>query len=336
MVNYGLYSSTNDNSTDIRIELLFKKYIQGVPTSYPKSLAEGGSARPFVTNNQIYSQPIPSSTAGLTLTSTVNGKQTLVDFPYIAKYTQLNLVDITSSKNLAFAHNADQSISYTRNAIPSNYDLQGSYGIKVFDSRGFEYDGNYPWVFDVDSGILLFLNAASPPNTPPKITFWRYEGTTGLGSFGLSDASLNYRLFVGGDVSLNSRLTVYSDVSFNNRLFVGGNITTNGLMTANSFNATSDYRIKNIIKILDKTYTVDDLLPVHYLNKLSLKEDIGLIAHELQEHFPFLVNGEKDGENYQNVNYIGLIGLLINEIKNIKKDVKTLKNEMIELKQQNL
>ena len=54
--------------------------------------------------------------------------------------------------------------------------------------------------------------------------------------------------------------------------------------------------------------------PVTY-NNISLdKQDIGLIAHELQEIYPFLVNGEKDGENFQSVNYTGLIGILIKEI----------------------
>jgi hypothetical protein len=38
-------------------------------------------------------------------------------------------------------------------------------------------------------------------------------------------------MFVGGDVSLNSRLTVYSDVSFNNRLFVGGDVSLNSRLS---------------------------------------------------------------------------------------------------------
>jgi hypothetical protein len=55
---------------------------------------------------------------------------------------------------------------------------------------------------------------------------------------------------------------------------------------------------------------------------------MGLIAHELQEVYPFLVNGEKDGETYQNVNYTGLIALLIKEIKDLKQEVKSIKDEI--------
>ena len=52
--------------------------------------------------------------------------------------------------------------------------------------------------------------------------------------------------------------------------------------------------------------------------------DIGLIAHELQEHYPFLVNGEQDGDKLQKINYIGLVGILIKEIQELKKRVSLL------------
>jgi hypothetical protein len=53
---------------------------------------------------------------------------------------------------------------------------------------------------------------------------------------------------------------------------------------------------------------------------------MGFIAHELQEHFPFLVSGEKDGPENQSVNYIGLIALLTKEIQDLKKEIKEIKN----------
>jgi len=48
----------------------------------------------------------------------------------------------------------------------------------------------------------------------------------------------------------------------------------------------------------------------------------------LQEHFPELVNGLKDGPETQSINYIGLIPILINEMKNMKKEMKNLKEEL--------
>lgn len=84
----------------------------------------------------------------------------------------------------------------------------------------------------------------------------------------------------------------------------------------------SDYRIKDEIRPLDEKYSVDKLRPVSYRNKATKKREIGLIAHELQEIYPSLVNGKKDGAEMQSVNYIGLIPILINEVKNLKKQMK--------------
>ena len=66
--------------------------------------------------------------------------------------------------------------------------------------------------------------------------------------------------------------------------------------------------------------------PIKYLNKKSGATEIGFIAHELQEVFPYLVTGEKDGSETQTVNYIGIIGILVQEIQKLKSEVSELKN----------
>jgi hypothetical protein len=70
------------------------------------------------------------------------------------------------------------------------------------------------------------------------------------------------------------------------------------------------------------------LNPVYFKFKNDNKESIGLIAHELQAHYPFLVEGKKDDEQTQTVNYSGLIGVLIKEIQELKKRVKELENKI--------
>ena len=98
-------------------------------------------------------------------------------------------------------------------------------------------------------------------------------------------------------------------------------------VTAIAFNVTSDYRIKDDIQTLGEDFTIDNLKPVTYYNNQTKKQDIGLVAHELQEEYPFLVNGEKDGENYQSVNYNGLIGILIKEIQDLKSRIALLEQK---------
>jgi hypothetical protein len=96
---------------------------------------------------------------------------------------------------------------------------------------------------------------------------------------------------------------------------------------SNANNILSDYRIKsNVRELGDTDLSIDSLKPVVYDNNNTGKKDIGFIAHELQEHFPFLVNGEKDGEIIQSVNYNGFIGLLVRELQVLKKKVAQLEN----------
>jgi len=99
--------------------------------------------------------------------------------------------------------------------------------------------------------------------------------------------------------------------------YVSGNVNVTGNVNATYFNTTSDYRIKEDPIRIDGT--VDLLNPVYYKNKISEKYDMGFLAHELQQVFPFLVNGDKDGDQYQNINYTGLIALLVKEIQELKQ-----------------
>ena len=100
-----------------------------------------------------------------------------------------------------------------------------------------------------------------------------------------------------------------------------------GTLNTPIINVTSDYRVKENIISLDDSFVVDNFRPVTYNNKLSGKKDIGFIAHEIQEIYPFLVSGEKDGEQTQSLNYIGLIGVLTKEIQELKKRVQVLENK---------
>ena len=71
---------------------------------------------------------------------------------------------------------------------------------------------------------------------------------------------------------------------------------------------------------------IDRLNPVHYTNTINGKRELGFIAHELQEEFPCLVEGVKDGDKLQSVNYCGLVALLVKEIQVLKKEIGELKN----------
>ena len=98
-------------------------------------------------------------------------------------------------------------------------------------------------------------------------------------------------------------------------------VDVSGIISSTYSTTTSDYRIKENIREIPDDYSIDDLNPCSYYNTLLQKEEVGFIAHEVQEKYPFLVSGEKDGSHYQSLNYIGMIGLLVKEIKALKRMV---------------
>ena len=114
-----------------------------------------------------------------------------------------------------------------------------------------------------------------------------------------------------------------SNVVFKDSLFTA--ITCEGTATADS-TTTSDYRIKENVTELNETDTVDALVPIQYNNTVSGNHEFGLLAHELQDIYPDLVNGEKDGDEYQQVNYNGLIGVLVKEVQDLKQRLAVLNN----------
>jgi UDP-3-O-[3-hydroxymyristoyl] glucosamine N-acyltransferase len=109
---------------------------------------------------------------------------------------------------------------------------------------------------------------------------------------------------------------------------VAGNSYFGKYVNAATFNATSDYRVKSGVTKLNSDFSVDKLEPVFYYNNILKNNDVGFIAHKVQEVYPYLVNGEKDGENYQSLNYNGIIGILVHEIQELKKTVGELKEKM--------
>ena len=68
-----------------------------------------------------------------------------------------------------------------------------------------------------------------------------------------------------------------------------------------------------------------------YTHKQNNKEEIGVIAHELSELYPILVDGKKNDEKLQKVNYMGLVGLVTKELKKSKKELLENKEELLEI-----
>ena len=100
-------------------------------------------------------------------------------------------------------------------------------------------------------------------------------------------------------------------------------ITATGDIAAANFNSTSDISLKdNIQTIVDPLDKIIKLNGVTFNWKENQKPSIGVIAQELQEVLPELVT---QGD-IKSVNYNGLIGVLIEAVKEQQKQIEELKD----------
>ena len=147
-------------------------------------------------------------------------------------------------------------------------------------------------------------------------------GPTGASQWlnSLNQISQNGTIYYVGNVGIGNPNPQFT-------LDISGVTYISGTVYSTYFITTSDYRIKENLRPLDASFNVDKLRPLHYTNTLSNKEDLGFIAHEVQEVYPYLVDGVKDGSRNQSLNYTGLIAILVKEIQELKQRVLNLENK---------
>lgn len=157
----------------------------------------------------------------------------------------------------------------------------------------------------------------------------------------------NQKLQMNGDVSLNGNVqfsatttlniknniqfgdgTVISTTNKVNNIFkksTFNNMTVIGEFTSTPVLTPSDYRIKTNVQTLGAVHVLDNLRPVTYHQTQLDRQDIGFLAHELQEYLPELVDGEKDGIQMQSIDYSGILPILINELQQLKSKIETIR-----------
>lgn len=209
----------------------------------------------------------------------------------------------------------------------SGYGTKGSYNTLIgshadvdISTNVYNYSTALGYNAKIDASNQIMLGGKNGSGAYPIVVV--PGGITGpTGSFTyLSSLNNTYLATSSGSVGIRKNANLIATLD------VDGSGNFSGQVTASNFSANSDYRIKENVMPLNDAFVVDNLIPVTYKNIKTCKQDIGLIAHELQEYYPYLVDGVKDGENLQSVNYTGLIGILIKEVKDLKNRVSILEN----------
>ena len=108
------------------------------------------------------------------------------------------------------------------------------------------------------------------------------------------------------------------------------NPSTGGL-TATLFTSSSDRRLKENIEIIsDPLVKIKQINGITFNYKDNKHQGAGVIAQDVEKVLPQLVSSDQDG--FKSVLYDGLIGLLIEAIKDQQKQIDILSNEIENLK----
>jgi len=184
----------------------------------------------------------------------------------------------------------------------------GDLDIDVAGDIALNADGGN--IFVADAGTTF----GSLTNTSGNLII--KSGTTTAATFSGANVTFAGTTASSGNLSTSGTLTVAGTSDLNGNIDVAGTIVASGNITA-----FSDMRIKHDIKTIDKALAkVSDLRGVYYKGN-SGEAGTGVIAQEVENILPEVV---QDGE-YKSVAYGNMVGILIEAIKELKAEVEKLK-----------
>jgi hypothetical protein len=297
---------TGDTSFNGRVDICGNFYAQYPASSIPSSAIIGGVGGGSGSGGGGGSSATDISVNSLTVGRGPGDVATNTAYGY-----QALLTNTTGANNTAIGYQAgDVNITGAFNTFLGAYADTNSSAW----SRSTAIGAN---ALITASNQIVLGTSMETINVPGKLSITRDTSFNGnVDISGVLSVKQTVNSVVTNTTINNYNVAVTNDISLN------GNLIASGKITAASFASSSDYRIKsNVISLSDCSFEIDALNPVTYHNKITNRDDIGFIAHELQSHIPFLVTGEKDGDAIQTVNYTGIIGLLVHELQQLKKNV---------------
>ena len=101
--------------------------------------------------------------------------------------------------------------------------------------------------------------------------------------------------------------------------------TSTGVTVTGDVNSTSDINLKKDIEVVTSaTEMLNELRGVRFIWKENGEPSLGVIAQEVEAILPELIKGE---EGDKSVNSSGLIGVLIESVKELSARVEELENK---------
>jgi len=159
---------------------------------------------------------------------------------------------------------------------------------------------------------------------PTESTFFADGGSKRVG---IKTSNPNKELDVVGSASISNSLIIgfssTENPESNDKLKINGNAQFVGSTRADGYYYNSDRRYKSDIEALQSPLeNLFKLSGYTYFNKLSQKQDIGVIAQEVETVYPELVQTDADG--YKSVQYGNLVAPIIEAIKELAHKIDSL------------
>ncbi len=146
---------------------------------------------------------------------------------------------------------------------------------------------------------------------------------------GITSSIIHYPLIVSGTGSVTASITTtsnYFGFTPSSGTLSVNQLSVVGVATATDFNSTSDINLKENIKIIDNAVDkVNSISGITFNWKENKKPSAGVIAQEVEKVLPEIVQ-ENDGN--KTLNYNGLIGLLIEAVKEQQEEINNLKTRL--------
>jgi hypothetical protein len=175
----------------------------------------------------------------------------------------------------------------------------------------------------------IHSTAGNEGNNSNPSRVWGTNGSDSyLRTYLTSALSVNYAASAGSIVSQANSATITATSSNTANQIVlrdaNGDFTA-GVVNATDFNSTSDARLKENISGISGIDLLNSLNPVQFNWKDSGKKSYGLIAQEIENILPELVNEREDG--MKGVSYIPIIAMLVDAVKKLESRVKELETK---------
>ena len=184
---------------------------------------------------------------------------------------------------------------------------------------------------------ITLINAASVGDVLDVVEYTMGIGATGATGpqgplsqvVGITSSIVHYPLIVSGVGSVTASITTTSNYfSFTPS---SGTLNTNqltvvGVVTATDFNSTSDINLKENVRVIDNALDkVNSISGITFNWIENKKSSAGVIAQEVEQILPEIV---QENEGNKTVNYNGLIGLLVEAIKEQQEQINSLQHRI--------